>query len=182
MGMAKASTDPTKKKQQVLVLPDGRKAPTQASLKIYKTTPIMPPISTLPPPKKSFSKDKIDRNKVLQICVVLGNTHIYDNASPDFSNTFAKMESFKALDDSNPAGLPRFRTKIDMGGFADNEVSFECDGKKLIITGNRPKKNLKNARKVVEVLELPAGVFPEKLRVARDREGVLNIEERWTVN
>ncbi|CAG7628936.1 unnamed protein product [Allacma fusca] len=177
MGMSKLPMDTDKKKQQVLS--EGRKG-TQASLKIYKTNPIIPPIKSLPPPKITPSKEKIDRNKVLQICVVIGNTHIYDNANPDFVNSFAKMESFKALDDSNPAGLPRFRTKIDMVGFADSEVSFQCDGKKLIITGNRPRKNLMNARKVVEVLELPAGVFPEKLRIARDREGVLNIEERWT--
>ena len=44
------------------------------------------------------------------------------------------IECVRAIDDVNPAGLPRFRAKVEMNGFLDNEITVQCDGKKVLVS------------------------------------------------
>ena len=49
----------------------------------------------------------------------------------------------------------------------------------LKVEGRRPKRENLNARRLVETVDLPGGLQPENLKVARDYKGILHFEEAW---
>ncbi|CAG7838422.1 unnamed protein product [Allacma fusca] len=75
----------------------------------------------------------------------------------------------------------RHRFTVSMDGFFDEDIYFFMDKSKtkLVVEGRRPKRENINAKRLVETIELPKGLSPDNLRVARDFKGILHFEEAW---
>jgi len=77
------------------------------------------------------------------------------------------------------ADVQTYRATVDLRGFADDHISLELDGRRLIIVAQRPQnEELKlNARKVIEIIDIPEGITLTNLKIGRGSDGSLLVEE-----
>jgi HSP20 family molecular chaperone IbpA len=69
-----------------------------------------------------------------------------------------------------------FKARLDMIGFTNEEISLDLKGRFLTVSGTRKRDGL-NTRKTTETVEIPLGVNLESLKVARQADGTLIIQE-----
>jgi len=134
------------------------------------------PLSTIP------SNDATSSEPVQNV-VVEESKHNNANDYPEPGSCPGTAKTLNSIINSNSSistVAKDFQMVVDMKGFQNDEIAMEVEGRKLIFLAARPKRNDMNMRKVTEVVEVPAGVKMENLKIGRRKDGFVVIEEHET--
>jgi len=120
---------------------------------------------------------KYCKKGIKQVYVVGGRTILGDSLEKEnFPNSFSLPSE---LMDSkyDPPGYQRFKVKVDMKGLPGDKFSIHLYNEKTLMFTEKDEAS--ESMKVNATVELPPGIFADKLRIARKGNGPLIIQEPW---
>jgi len=131
-------------------------------------------LSTIPSNDTANVESGPDAAAASEGCKFGINANDFPGSCPGTAKT---LNSFISSTTSVATVLKEFQILVDMKGFLNDEIAMEVEGRRLIFLASRPKRNEINMRNVTEVVELPATVKMENLKIGRRKDGFVVIEE-----